>query len=323
MIKPTVFGRARNAAVAFANRHVFPQLEAATAPSYDTAFRCPPVFVIGPPRSGSTVIIQTITEAFDVAYFSNRHCRFFGAPALAERIFRPTNDRPPSEFQSEHGWAKGRYAPSECGEWWYRFFRRTPAYTPLREADEWKMRRFRRSLLAMTSATSKPLVLKNLYASLRLEPMARHVREALYVIVRRGERANAHSILEGRKKALGRYDQWWSVPPPNVDDLISLDPAGQVVGQIRAINRLIELSMANGTIQPERCLVLDYESFCADVHGALNQLEAFFLSNGIRVMRRAEVPAQFPMRSGVRIDHKLYDRLVELTTLTERHGCDR
>jgi len=32
-----------------------------------------PLFIVGPPRCGSTLLYQVLTEAFDLAYVSNVH----------------------------------------------------------------------------------------------------------------------------------------------------------------------------------------------------------------------------------------------------------
>ena len=279
------------------------------APNYKKAFKHPPIFLLGAPRSGSTLLFQVITDAFDVAYLSNRHCNFFGSPALAERIFSPLENKTPSDYDSYHGQTKGLSAPSECGAWWYRFFRRNPAYVTLADVDEQSMRNFRRSLLALSESTNKPLVFKNLYASLRLEAIAKYVPEALFVVIQRNELDNAHSILESRMKAQNDYNQWWSIPPPNVEQLKLLDPAQQVVQQIRGVHNVINQAIKDGFIDSNRVFTMQYEKFCDDVHTSLQELEKFFLTHNLTVSRRYSVPEKFSINRTTRIEKKLYEEL--------------
>ena len=131
--------------LSLANRYLLEHIETLLAPDPDLPLRHPPIFFLGAPRSGSTLAVQVITDALDVGYISNRHCQWFGAPALAESLFQPTKDRPRSDFQSQQGTTKGNYAPAECGEWWYRFYRRKSPYMTLGEVDPRRMRQFRRS----------------------------------------------------------------------------------------------------------------------------------------------------------------------------------
>lgn len=295
---------------------IFQKIDILFAPKYMASFKYPPVFFLGPPRSGSTLMYQVVTDAFDVAYLSNRHCQFFGAPAMAEWLFRSAKSKLSSDYASNHGKTTGWSAPSECGEWWYRFFRRDPAYVTLADVNEEKMHNFRRSLLALTEAASKPVVFKNLYASLRLEAISKHIPEALFVVVKRNELDNAHSILEGRMKALGRYEQWWSVPPPNVEQLKLLKPAQQAVEQTRAVQSMIRQAIEDGVIDGDRVLTLQYEDFCDDVHASVHELEKFFLKHDVTVLRRFNVPEKFFINRTIRIEKKLYSELKEVSKNT-------
>jgi len=266
------------------------------------------IFVLGPPRCGSTLFIQTLTDAFDVGYLSNAHCRWFGAPVLLERLSRPLKDKQPSDYSSNHGRTKRDSDPAECGAWWYRFFRKRPAYVTNLDVSERKMRAFRSSLARLHEAFGKPLVFKNLYASLRLEPMAHYVPEALYIVIERDWVDNAQSILKGRQDALGTYDLWWSVPPPNVQALEKLTPVRQVVGQIESIHRLIDEDVERLGLE-ERVFRVRYEDFCGDVHGTLDRFQAFTTRHGIGLERRFEVPKRFSVSQSVKIPQPMYEEV--------------
>ncbi len=295
-----------------ANHGLLNRLDVALAPSYDQPFRQPPIFILGAPRSGSTLIVQAITDAFDIGYLSNAHCRFFGWPALAERVLRPLVNKPRSSYQSDYGVTKGKHAPSECGEWWYRFFRREPAYVPAKEADPAKMVNFRRSLLALTDAFDKPVIFKNLYVSLRIQAIVKHIPEALFIEVRRNEVDNAVSILEARKKIYGDYHAWFSVPPPNVDALKQLPPTEQVIGQIRSIYHTIRNDL--GRVGADRLLVLEYEKFCDDVHGSLEAISSFLKQRGAIVNRLHSVPVSFTRQRETGIPEAMYKDLMKRST---------
>nr|VFJ46300.1 MAG: Sulfotransferase family protein [Candidatus Kentron sp. FM]VFJ49550.1 MAG: Sulfotransferase family protein [Candidatus Kentron sp. FM]VFK07282.1 MAG: Sulfotransferase family protein [Candidatus Kentron sp. FM] len=269
----------------------------------------PVTFVIGPPRSGSTLAMQILTDAFPFGYLANRHCSWFGAPALAEYLFRPLDDRPRSDYLSRHGRANGEFAPSECGAWWYRFFRRKPAYVTLGDVTERKMKGFQRSTAALEAASGRPLIFKNLYAGLRLEPIAHYLPNALFVVMERDWLDNAQSILKGRHDALGNYGQWWSVPPPNVDDLSRLPPVRQVVGQIEAIHDLIDHDLERLGLE-DRTFRIRYEDLCQDVHAMLERFRDFMANHGVPLDRRFDVPQRFEIDHSIKIPPEMYDELV-------------
>ena len=83
-------------------------------------------------------------------------------------------------------------------------------------------------------AAGRPLVFKNLYCSLRLEPIAHALPEALFVVMHRDQIENARSILAGRMRRSGDYAAWWSAEPPGIEEIRRLSPVRQVVEQLRA-----------------------------------------------------------------------------------------
>ena len=289
-----------------ANRYLLEPLEIRFSPKPNLPLRHPPIFFLGPPRSGSTLAIQAITEALDVGYLSNRHCDWCGAPALAERLFQPTNLRPKTDFHSLYGHTQGAHAPAECGEWWHRFFRRSPQYVSLAEVDPRKINNFRRSIASLINAFDRPVIFKNLYASFRIQAIAQYLPESLFIVMRRNEVDNGHSLLATRKRVFGCYERWWSMEPPEVEQLKSLPAHQQVIEQIRHIHAVINRDMVFAQVPPSRRFDLHYEQFCAAPRAVIHTLQDFLARNNCDVARRVELPASFPCRQQVRIDHDLY-----------------
>lgn len=299
------------------NHHLLHHFEKFFAQNSDEPLRHPPIFFIGAPRSGSTLMIQVITDALDIGYISNRHCQWFGAPALAEYLFRPLNNKPLSDYQSNHGTTDGTYAPAECGEWWYRFFRRKPAYVTLEDIDPKKMLDFRRSITALTNTVDKPILFKNLYASLRIQAIAKYIPESLFIITHRNEVDNAHSLLEARYRSYKDYTPWFSIEPPEIEKLRTLPPHEQVIEQIRHIYKTIYQDFHNSGVTKDRCFNLDYENFCANPKEQINKIQTFLDLHGCQLKRLdASIPESFIKRNKVRIDSDLYQMLLTYSKTT-------
>ncbi len=268
-----------------------------------------PVLIIGAPRSGSTLLYQVLTDYYDFGYLSNIHCDFYGSPSLLERLFHPLRRRQTSNYTSKYGQAQGGTAPSECGQFWYRFFRRKPQYVPLEEVDPKKLVQFRAAIRALGNAFGKPVLFKNMNCALRLVPTAQALPEALFIVVQRDLVANAHSLLKTRRELYGDYSCWWSMEPPTIDSLKKLPPYAQVVEQIRHIYALIEKDRA--LVGSDRFIDIQYETFCDDTYSTLAKLDAFFKRYGVEISRRGEVPKNFERRTQVRIDANIYQQLVD------------
>src|SRR6056297_1278708 len=76
-----------------------------------------PVFIIGAPRTGSTILYQALTNLYDVLYIDNLVCRFHRNLFLGFRVSnRIYGAKPHNSFSSYHGRTRGGHSPSECGQ---------------------------------------------------------------------------------------------------------------------------------------------------------------------------------------------------------------
>jgi hypothetical protein len=272
--------------------------------------KSPPIFIIGPPRSGSTLAMQVITEAFDLGYFSNYHCKNINSEKLSNNDYKKKIDhRVPSSFSSFHGDTDGETAPAECGNWWYQFFRVDPTYVTLEDVDRKKMNRFRKNIEEMTIAFGKPIIFKNLYASLRLRPICHYIPESLFIVINRNDVENGHSLLETRKKVFNNYETWWSMKPPRFSKLKKLSPPEQVIEQIRNIHITIDMDLKASGSPLSRRFDLKYEEFCEDPNKIMNAIRLWMAKNGIFMKQRNSVPTRFKQRTAIRIENSIYDQM--------------
>ncbi|MFP4524528.1 MAG: sulfotransferase, partial [Candidatus Woesearchaeota archaeon] len=202
----------------------------------------------------------------------------------------------------------GRWrAPSEGDEYWNRFFTRRPAYAPRWSVGEGRILRLQRSISCLVRAARKPVVFKNLYLSVRLWPLVDHFPDALFIVVRRDEVANAHSILKARKELTGSYGSWFSVEPRRYERLKRLPVYKQAVEQIRDIYGLI--AEVKEECDGSRFLEIDYEEFCKDTRREMSRMASFFARHGLHPRRRFDIPRRFKVRKKVAIDRRLYKRM--------------
>ena len=84
----------------------------------------PNIFIIGAPRSGTTLLSQLITFVLDIGYINNFIARFWEAPLQGIRLSNiiNTNLRQIS-FNSTHGVTSNLNGPHEFGYYWTASFR--------------------------------------------------------------------------------------------------------------------------------------------------------------------------------------------------------
>ena len=101
-----------NRALHIANSRILNHAESIFAPNVSESLSHPPIFFLGAPRSGSTLVVQVITDALDVGYLSNRHAQFSELLELPKK-FSSNEIRPSSNYCSNHGTTVGWHAPAE------------------------------------------------------------------------------------------------------------------------------------------------------------------------------------------------------------------
>ena len=268
-----------------------------------------PVFIVGAPRCGSTLLSQVLVQTLDVGYFTNLHAQFYGSPAMIQQIIQQTRHRVDFDFNSEHGKTRGWFAPSENGEYWYRFFRRSPAYVGANDIDPRMGRAFRRSIQRFTNVCGRPIILKNLYAALRLEVLQTYLPEAKYIVLHRDFFDNAASILRARKKHHNTYDRWWSVEIPNHTKLLKNHPIEQVVSQIDKIYALIDSAQKDSGDPSKSFLHLNYKDLCDDPKATVQRVNEFIPNCNLRMDNLKRLPDRFTIARNVDHEAGIFDQL--------------
>jgi len=244
---------------------------------------------------------------FDLSYISNKRCRFFGYPSIVQHN---QNCSKANDYQSRHGRTNGDYAPSECGKFWYRFFRKDPTYVELKDVEIKKMKNMRHSIALLQKKDQRPLIFKNLYNSVRLTPLNHYLDNPYFIVIKRNPLDNAHSLLEGRFKVYHNYNEWWSLKPPNYEKIKDLEPHEQVIGQIDGIYRNIEKKKE--MIGKEKFLSVSYEELTTNPTKTLEDIGSQLEEKKVLLKRkRTQLPEHFKVKNDIRIDKSLYNKLVE------------
>lgn len=271
----------------------------------------PAIFIIGAPRSGTTLLYQILINQFEVGYVSNRLANWYGGLSYAQRIIRGRKLREGVSYRSKHGRTPGSAGPHECGEYWYQFFCRQPHHVALAEFSEESVRRLRCSFSRICNSFNSPVVFKNVMNSGRLSVLKEALPGALFIDVQRGLLDNAHSLLKGRLDACGNTRTWWSLQPHGYEALLDRSPERQVVETVCLTNSMINSDLPPGSKNRHSCT---YEKICSDPTSIVAQIESFANRESIPLRRRsgAEAPASFQPGGGCRIDPDIYSRLAEL-----------
>ena len=197
-----------------------------------------PVFIIGAPRTGSTILYQTITNQLDVLYIDNLVCHFyrniFFGFWLSNKFF---GQKAHNCFDSDHGNTNGLHSPSECGAFWYRWLPKERHFINYDDITDTMVREIRDEITAAINYFDKPLVINNNNLGLRIRLLQKSFPNAKFIIADREPLWVAQSLLKARYRFFGTYEKWWSMLPENFKEIQKFNFHKQVVYQHYFINK--------------------------------------------------------------------------------------
>ena len=303
--------------------------EAATAGQPSTP-QLPMLFIVGAPRSGTTLFLQWLAASKEFGYPSNLIARFFRAPYTGALIQRLLTD-PELDYRnelvdargygdawsSEVGKTRGMLQPHEFFYFWRRFFPIDQAQKlsedALAKADP---AGFAAGWASLERALKKPLAAKGILLQYDIDRLAEWLPRAIFIHTKRDVFFNVQSLLEARVKVTGSRDAWFSVQPPEYEWLQHEDGYTQVAGQVIFSNRAIASALAR--LPNTRSVLVEYEDFCTHPAATWDRLREA-MSAFDYDLPQYEGPASFSATNAIRCDaaeadliRSVYQKLLEM-----------
>lgn len=150
----------------------------------DTSTDFPIMFIVAPPRSGTTLLYQLISLKYDVFYPTNLIAKFYNAPYDFLKSIGDLDifsQRMSSDFKSDLGNTSSIFEPHEWGWFWERFLC-NEENTLVNE------------LSAIQSLYLKPMLFKNIYFNYNIEFLANTINQSIFLRIKRDEVDTINSI---------------------------------------------------------------------------------------------------------------------------------
>ena len=230
------------------------------------------IFICYCPRSGSTVLAQTMARTGCFNYVSNFMARFWQAPYIGGIIERELNlrDHPMDvSLESEYGVTKSHLDPHEFGFFWNYWLpissttlANPKLFTPAQRKG------LQNEINAMLHLYHKPFFFKSGIPGINAGLMQELFPNAYFIIMKRKYEYIAQSIYQGRKNYFNDINEWWSIKPSAYHKLSQKDVPSQIAGQIIETYRDIENQLAGN----KNVMEVWYENFCAHPRSTINKI---------------------------------------------------
>lgn len=250
-----------------------------------------PVWIIGAPRSGTTLTYQLLCKYFEAYYLTNRVAKRYRislVTRIVERFFY-SNPPAPASFESKFGNTQAPGDPHEGGQFFYQFFPKEDPYAASADISESQNKNFR-NIIEAISYPQALFISKNTFHSLRIQVLAEVFPQSAFIWVRREIESTVYSILKAREKLNIPDEEWWGIKPPGWEEMQDQSTIDKTIWQVRETENIIETDLKN---KNAAYLEVTYRQVCEDPMEVLKEIEQKFGLAQHRRKDRSFIPDSF------------------------------
>lgn len=223
----------------------------------------PIIFLVGLPRSGTTLATQLIANSFDIGYINNLIARFWMAPIQGiklSQILIPEN--PGLNYQSNYGKTSEINNIHEFSYFWIKWLKmeNMPPYDPELVKHEIDWPGLKKVLLNMADEFKKPLLFKAINPGYHITTLSELLPRSLFIFLDRDPIDIASSLYLARIKYYGNPDIWCSAYPTNYNELRDLSFSDQIAGQVYFLRKLYMDQIDK--LHNSKKLIIKYDELC-------------------------------------------------------------
>ncbi len=261
------------------------------------------VFVLGPPRSGTTLLYQTMVHCMKWSYFCSPAESRQQWPVLTTLLAKRKVGQYHSNFTSTHGFTENNAGPAEARDIWASWLGWEQSDNLL---EQHQLEAMTSTVNAISNILQAPFVSKSPDHCLHIPKLKQAFPDALYIRVVRDNLETARSILHARQK-LGT--DWFGVTPPGWKETKNQHIVDQIFFQIDTLNKMVEDDFSQH-IDPAKTITVDYSLFCQNTPSTMASIFEFLAANNIDVQKRHSIPDNFTQSAGKTFSEELEVKLL-------------
>ncbi|MBN7798528.1 sulfotransferase [Parahaliea mediterranea] len=280
----------------------------------------PPIFILGPPRSGTTLLLQALLQSYQCCYFSNFISRFPSSPVLVGWLAKLLQGgRGATDFSSYYGRTRHWDEPYDGTKIWLRWFPYEPVYSPRGSLAEKEIQQIQATVSLLERVFDAPFVNKAQRNNGRILELDRAFPNSIFLRIRREHERVAESVLHALEHEMKGHDIWFSLRPSNHQNITTTDPLEHVCEEIFYTDCDIDRDLA--AIGSHRCLEITYTDLCKEPNAVMRACADFYHTHsGIELTHRGGIPQSFTPSANTYLDSERRERIRDHLQLLSRSG---
>jgi len=260
-----------------------------------------PLIILGPARSGTTLLYQLITHSEKFFAINNFIAAFPYSPILAARAWQILAskhlNKERKSFQSNYGRGRGLGGINQGHTIWARWFDKNDTCQLL---DSMQCATFSGTISTLSRVSGIPLALKWPGFAAHAVALIHCLPNAFYVSIDRSTLPLAKSIYQGRVNLTHTAKKPISRAPKNLH-LKPLDnPVDDILLYITSVRKEIRLALRQ--VDEENKIAVSYEKLCSSPQVAVKDIIAKYNSRTKVCMEREYIPHNFKLSQGPDLD---------------------
>tara|TARA_R110001583_G_scaffold19603_8_gene76556 strand:- start:3778 stop:4674 length:897 start_codon:yes stop_codon:yes gene_type:complete len=268
-----------------------------------------PLFIVGAPRSGTTLAYQLVTEYIHCSFITNliNHNNDIPLTMSLVSLYLPAPKT--TKFTSNYGNTVGRTKPSQGDQVWGKFLGKERTYHSNNTIDSSTLTEANHLIRRIAHIMKAPFVNKSITNSVKLNSILEAFPDARIVWVKREPFFIAQSNYFNWKRKPDL--QWVSAKPNNYAELAKLSVLEKSTLQILSIERDIEKVIAQH--DPKKVMTVNYEDICMKPSLFLQQVLTMWPDSKLREGRDSDILSLTPSNK-IKLDDIEAGKIKEILT---------
>jgi hypothetical protein len=263
----------------------------------DTEEIFPTIFLLGLPRSGTTLLSQLIFNNLEVGCTNNLIAKFWKTPLTGCYLSKITlGSRKSDSYESTYGKTKDVYSPHEFSWFWHNLLniKNVKEYDPEVASKEIDWSNVRSVLLNINRLLEcvvlhKPLELLGYH----LKKINELLKKALFIYIERDMEDIAFSLAKARLEYYNDLNVWWGSYPFEYSKIKDKPFQHQIAGQIYYLSKMYEENLRD--IDEQRLIRISYKELCLNPQGVLEQIKSKLQKDLGYTVNQINTPSPFKL----------------------------